>query len=60
MDIAPEDPQVLLAAESRGPARTLQERSPGARTRAPRQKGAQTGHQIDGHQLDGVKLARAR
>ena len=59
-DIAPEDPQVLLAAESRGPARTFQEQYPGARARAPRQKGAQTGRQIGWRQLDGVKLARAR
>jgi len=51
---------VLLAAESRGRARTFQERCPGARARAPRQKGAQTGHRINGHQLDGVKLACAR
>ncbi len=58
--IAPEDPQVLLAAESRGPAHTFQERCPGVRALAPRLKGAQTGHLIDGNQLDGVKLARAR
>ena len=59
-EIAPSVPEVKLAAEVRARARTLQERCPGARARAPRQKGAQTGHQIDGHQLDGVKLARAR
>ena len=60
MDIAPEDPQVLLTAELHGRARTFQERCPGVRARAPRLKGAQTGHLIDGNQLDGVKLARAR
>ena len=51
---------MLLAAESRGRARTFQEQCPGVRALAPRLKGAQTGHLIDGHQLDGVKLARTR
>jgi hypothetical protein len=55
-----EDPEALLAAESDPRGRKLEEQARGARARAPRQKGAQTGHQIDGHQLDGVKLARAR
>ena len=49
-DIAQENPEVQLAAESLG-ARTLQERYHGTRTRAPHQKGAQTGLWI--HRLAG-------
>ena len=45
-EIAPSDPQVQLAAEVRARARTLQEQCPGARARAPRQKGAQTDRRL--------------
>ena len=38
--------EVQLAAEVRARARTLQERCPGARARAPRQKGAQTDRRL--------------
>ena len=59
-DIAQVDPKVLPAAELRARARKLQERCPGARARAPRQKGAQPDRPICQHQLDGVALACAR
>ena len=45
-EIAPSDPEVQLAAEVRARARTLQERCPGVRARAPRQKGAQTDRRL--------------
>ena len=60
MEIAQVDPEVLPAAELRARARKLQERCPGARARAPRQKGAQPDRRIRRHQRDGVKLACAR
>ena len=59
-EIAQVDPEVLPAAEVRTRARTLQEPCPGARARAPRQKGAQPDRRICRHKLDGVKLACAR
>jgi hypothetical protein len=58
-EIAPSDPEVQLAAEVRARARTLQERCPSARARAPRQKGAQSYRRLSRYQLDGVKLACA-
>ena len=61
-EIAPSDPEVQLAAEVRARARTrtLQERCPGTRARAPCQKGAQPDRRIRRHKLDGAKLACAR
>ena len=59
-EIAQVDPEVLLTAELCGRARTLHERSPGARAQAPRQRGVQSGRRIQRLQLDGVELACAR
>ncbi len=59
MEIAQVDPEVLPVAELRARARKLQERCPGARAQAPRQKGAQPDRRIRQHQLDGIKLAKA-
>jgi hypothetical protein len=56
-EIAPVDPEALLVAELHAQARKLQEQCPGARARAPRQKGAQPDRRIHQHQLDGVALA---
>jgi len=42
-EIAKSDPEVLLAAELGQRARTLHERYPGARARAPRQRGVRSG-----------------
>ena len=50
------DPEVLLVAELCGQAHTLQEQSPAERTRAPRQKGAQSGCWILQHHLNGISF----
>ena len=59
-EIAPSDPEVQLAAEVRARACTLQERCPGARARAPRQKGAQPDRRLSRYQLDGVKQRQVK
>jgi hypothetical protein len=59
-EIAPSDPEVKLAAEVHARARALQERCPGARTRAPHQKGAQSDRRLSRYQLDGVKQRQVK
>ncbi len=55
----PEDPEAQLAAELGLRVRTLHEQDPGARARAPRQEGVQSGCWHRRYQLDGDKLASA-
>ncbi len=58
-EIAKGDPEVLPASELCAQAHKHRDRCPGARARAPRQKGAQTGRRQDRPQLDGGKLVCA-
>ena len=56
-EIAQEDPEVRLAAESSLRARTLQERCPDTCARALHQQGAQTDRRSCRYLLDGIELA---
>jgi hypothetical protein len=57
--IPPRTPEVRAAAELSLRACTLREQYPGARTRAPRQKGAHTKCGLRPHRMDGGVLAYA-
>ena len=55
----PKDPEARLVAELGLRVRTPHKRDPGARARAPRQEGVQSGRRRCRYQLDGNKLACA-
>ncbi len=55
----PQDPEAQLAAELGLQVRMPHKQDPGARARAPRQKGVQSGRRRRRYQLDGDKLASA-